>query len=258
MSDVETSNNSVDEEKEYRVVVEENEKFDYITQTKYIDSNELCKKISDIFKVAFADCYGCTFDPVPGSNMFMISLYFNHDKHGDSEFVAVTKDLEQDNTKNATLRRTRSYGHRLLEGDHYHITKNGISALTPFIMDPTEARHIYRNSSKQYGISEINWDKIVSETADSSYGYGSIPRQLTKISFLDLNKIVKLIYGATNEDGKKLEYGVQIIRSAPTFMGGVVGAGSYLLAINCISEENVIELARRFGLGVQAGLNIIR
>lgn len=245
-----------EENSEWRINVAEHEKFDYLTQTKYIDSNELCKKISDIFKFSFADCYGCTFDPIPGSNNFMISLYFDHDNHGDG-VVAVTKDAEQDNTRNATLRRTRSYGHRLLEGDHYHITKDGISALTPFIMDQSDARGIYKNSSKHYGSSEINWDKIVSETADSSYGYGSVPRQLTKISFLDINKIVELIYGGVNEEGQKLKYGVQIIRSTPSILGGV-SVGSYMLAINCISEDNLFALARRFGFGVQVGLNIIR
>ena len=253
----EVKSGAVNEEEEYRISVAENEKFDYLTQTKYIDSNELCKKISDIFKFAFADCYGCTFDPVPGANTFMISLYFDHDNHGDDEVLAVSRDVDQDNTKNATLRRTRSYGRRLFEGDHYRITKSGISALTPFMMDQYDARAIYKNSNKNYGRSEINWDKVVSETADSSYGYGNVPRQLTKISFLDINKIVELIYGDTNEEGQKLKYGVQIIRSTPSIMGGV-SVGSYMLAINCISEDNLFALARRFGFGVQAGLNIIR
>lgn len=245
-----TEEPSVNEE--YRINVAEHEKFDYMTKTKYIGSNELCKQITDVFKVAFADCYGSRFDFVPGSNMFMITLFFDHDKHSEGDYVAVTKDLEQDSTKNATLRRTRSYSHRLLEGDHFHLTNNGKSALAPFMMDQNTARHIYRNNPKQYGSAEINWDKVVADAADSSYGYNGVARQLTQVSFLDVNKIVRLIYGDKTEDGKNLEYGVQIVRSAPNFMGG------YLLAINCISEENVFDLASKFGIGVQAGLNIIR
>ena len=247
-----TTNDTAEENKEYRINVTEHEDFDYMTKTKYIGSNELCKQVTDVFKAAFADCYGSRFDLIPGSNMFMITLFFDHDKHFDGEYTAVTKDLEQDNTKNATLRRTRSYGHRLLEGDHYHLTNNGMSALAPFMMDQQQARHIYKNSSKQYGNTEINWDKVVADAADSSYGYNGVARQLTQVSFLDVNKIVELIYGSETEDGKRLQYGVQIVRSAPNFMGG------FLLAINCISEENVFDLASKFGIGVQAGLNIIR
>lgn len=236
---------------EYVINIDQHEDFDYITKTKYISSGELCKKITDIFKLAFADCYGSRFDFIPGTNQFMISLFFDHDNHGD-EYVAVSKDLDQDSTKNATLRRTRNYSNRLLNGDHYHLTGNGISALKPFMMDQNTARHIYKNSSKQYGTTEINWDKVVSETADSTFGYNGVARQLTQVSFIDINKIVEAIYGSETEDGKKLIYGVQIVRSAPNLMGGV------LLQINCISEENVFDLGRKFGLGVQAGLNIIR
>ena len=119
---------------EYRIEVASHETFNYLTKTSYIDSVSLCKKVSDLFKAAYADCYGSTFDVVPGQNAFMISLYFDHDNHGD-DVVAVSRDATTSNERNSTLKRTRSFARRLAEGDRFHITQDGISGLTPFMME---------------------------------------------------------------------------------------------------------------------------
>jgi len=254
-----TTENTAAVNEEYRIEVSSHEPFNYLTKTSYIDSVTLCKKVSDLFKAAYADCYGSTFDVVPGQNAFMISLYFDHDNHGD-DVIAVSRDASTSNERNSTLKRTRSFARRLAEGDRFHITQDGISGLTPFMMDAKDARFIYKKNNKQYGAPDVvNWDdnRVVSETADSAYGYGNAPQQLTKISYIDLGKIVELIYGAKDENGGKLVYLPRILRKMPSFAGSI-GSDNYMLAIDCISDTNIADLANKMGIGYQAGINIIR
>jgi hypothetical protein len=256
---VENTTEAANENQEYRIEVSSHEPFNFLSKTSFIDSASLCKKVSDLFKAAYSDCYGSTFDVVPGQNLFMISLYFDHNNHG-SDVVAVSRDATTSNEKNSTLKRTRSFARRLAEGDRYHITQDGISGLTPFMMESRDARFIYKKNNKQYGAPDvINWDdnRVVSETADSAYGYGNAPQQLTKISYIDLGKIIELIYGDKDENGGKLVYLPRILRKVPTFAGSI-GGDNYMLAIDCISDATIASLANQMGIGYQAGINIIR
>ena len=248
------NNSTPQQDEKYKIEVASHEPFDAIMSAKYINSSALCKLVSDLFKASFADCYGSTFDPIPGSQNYTISLYFDHDNHGDS-IVAVSKEDNTDTTVNSTLRRTRSFSRRLLDGDHYNVTKEAIEALTPFMYGPNIFGHIYKNNNRHSFNNEINWKNVISETADSSYGYGGIPRQLTKISFLDPDKLIEAIFGSVSDEGEKFVYTSRILRSMPAFGGG---NADYKLEIQRIAERHVIDLANQMGLGYQAGLNIIR
>ena len=242
------------EEEKYTLEVTSHEPFNPITSSMYIDSRDLCKKASDLFKLAFADCYGSTFDLVPGTQNFMISLYFDHDNHGD-QIVAVSKDALNDNTVNSTLRRTRRFQNQLLNGDHFSITKQGMEAIAPFMFGINQMNHIYKGGRFNNGKAEIDWEKVCSETADSTYGYNGSPRQLTKISFIDPDKLIEMIFGNNSEEGDKYVYTSRILRSLPSFGGGNT---NFKIEVQRIAEKNVIDLANQMGLGYQAGLNIIR
>lgn len=249
------NNSAPKQEEKYKIEVASHEPFDPIMSAKYINSSALCKLVSDLFKASFADCYGSTFDPIPGSQNYTISLYFDHDDHGNA-IRAVTKEDTTDTTVNSTLRRTRNFSRRIFDGDHYNVTKEAMEALTPFMYGPNIFNHIYKNSNRHGGFTgEINWKNVMSETADSSYGYNGCPRQLTKISFLDPDKLIEAIFGSLSDDGEKYVYTSRILRSMPSFGGG---NADYKLEIQRIAERHVIDLANQMGLGYQAGLNIIR
>lgn len=254
-----TAENSAQQEQKdekYKIEVASHEPFNAIVSAVYVNSSALCKLVSDLFKASFADCYGSTFDLIPGTQNYTISLYFDHDDHGNA-VVATSKEDSNDSTVNSTLRRTRNFSRRILDGDRYNATKEAIEALTPFMFGPEVIGHIYKNSNNRHGFNsrEINWKNVVSETADSSYGYNGIPRQLTKISFLDPDKLIAAIFGSVSDEGEKYVYTSRILRSMPAFGGG---NADYKLVIQRLAEHNVIDLANQFGLGYQAGLNIIR
>ena len=251
MSDVKTNvtGNEQEEVKAFKINIEEYEKFDSLVETSFITSTEFCKTVSELFRAVFPDCIGSSLDVVPGSNVHTISLFFDHLDHGD-QIVAVTKDTDDQKTKNVVLRSTRSYYTRLREGDKYHLTDEGKSALVDFLMDPQMARSIY---SANY---EVKWDKIVSDVADPQAGMMN-GRQLTKVSFIDVDKLAAAIYGETNANGDKVVYRVRNLGSLPVYVGGYSSSG-YSLAVDRVVESNVQKMCNAYNIGVNNGLNIIR
>lgn len=238
----------------FKIVVDEHETFDYIMKSAFTNTTKFCELACNLFRGIFADFYGLTFEVVPGTNNYMVSAYFDHIDHGDDR-TAVSKDAQDINkVKNTVLRSTRNYARRLTEGDKYQVTEDGASALADFLFDPSLNRGIYTKDG------DVNWNKLCSEVADGA-GYGAVPRQLTKISFIDPTKLAAAIYGSEDENGNKLVYGVDIKRSMPsfnTFTGNAVGTNGFILQISVISESKVIELCNEAGICFQNNLNIIR
>lgn len=232
----------------FKIVIDEHEKYDPLVETSFVTSTNFCKIISDLFRAVFPDCVGCSLDMVPSTNIQAISLYFDHLDHGD-QLTAVSKDADDQKTKNAVLRSTRSYYTRLREGDKYHLTDDGKSAISDFLMDPEVARAIYSNNY------DIKWDKIISDVADPNAGMSG--RQLTKVSFVDPEKLATAIYGDKNSNGDNVIYRIRNLGSLPVYVGGYSSAG-YSLAIDRVTESNVQKMSAAYGIGVNNGLNIIR
>jgi hypothetical protein len=232
------------------IKVAEHEKFDHIMDSKYLSSNDLCSIISDLFRSVYADYEGCKFIIPQGTNIPTISIFFNHREIKDSTLTyACSKEIADEKTKNPTLRSTRLFQDRLINGDRYYLTEDGQDGLAPFV---------FENRSFFKGDGSVNWGKLVSEVADPvSYG---VPLQFTQVSYLDPVKLLELIYGKTDENGVSWVYGVRVMRSVPTvsmFGQGNVAA-NMMLAIERVCEPEVEKLAKTLGLSVQSGLNIIR
>lgn len=240
--------NNTEKKETFEIVVEEHEKFAHIMDSKFLSSTELCGIISELFKEIYADFEGCKFEIPQGTNIPTIALFFNHrDVNLGSLPTACSKDVVDEKTKNATLRSTRVFQHRLNNGDRYFLTDEGKEGLAPFVMD---SRNFFQKDGN------VNWGKIVSEVADPNAG---VPMQYTKVSYLDPAKIMELIFGKKDGDGTSWVYGVRIIRSIPTFsVIGNVASENFMLAVERVCEEEVIRLSQQLGLSVASGLNIIR
>ncbi len=246
----EEKNVTVNEEKapKYEIEIEGNEPFDYIEEAIYTTSNDLCAKVSEIFKELYADCYGASFDVVPGTNIFAISLYFDHLDHAEGEVVAVSKNVGSNNTKNSTLRKTRTFWSNLQEGDRYHVTEAG-EQIGKFLYSSSEIRKsLYENNGKP------KWAAICAEVANPGIG---MQQQLTKISYINPRKIVEAIYGSKTAEGDQLEYTVEMKRSVPSYSNGAASA-NYILHVGRVKQRNIMELAAKCGIQFQQGLNIIR
>ena len=236
----------------FTITVDEHEKFDHISDTKFVSSTDFCGLVSQMFNT-YADFEGCSYEVVPGTNSHMIALYFNHKLAGtdtqpeDGRGIAITKNADS-SAKNNTLRSTRNFMNRYNNGDKFFLTEDGKSGLTPFLFD--------QNRSLYKGNGEVNWEKITQEVADGNYG---MPQQYTKVSYIDPAKVAEAIYGKVDNDGTKWVYGVRVLRSIPTIaLGGNNVSTNFMLAIERVCESEVMKLAQVLGVGVNSGLNIIR
>lgn len=244
--------NNTEKKETFEIVVEEHEKFAHIMDSKFLSSTELCGIISGLFKEIYADYEGCKFEIPQGTNIPTISLFFNHRNTNLSSLpTACSKDVVDEKTKNATLRSTRVFQHRMNNGDRFFLTDEGKEGLAPFVM---ETRNFYQKDGS------VNWGKIVGDVADpNAVAMGGVPMQYTKVSYLDPAKIMELIFGKKDADGTSWVYGVRVIRSIPTFsVMGAVASENFMLAVERVCEEEVIRLSNQLGLAVTSGLNIIR
>lgn len=251
MSTTNATKNKTSEKRALEISVDTHEKFEHIVDTKFTSSTDLCGAISTLFSSVYADFEGCNFEFLQNTSIPIVNLFFNHRKSNSELPLACSKDVEEGNTQNSTLRNIRSWETRKLNGDKFFLTAEGKDGLEPFIL---ENRNFYNNKG------EINWGKLVTEVSDNSQGYmQGMTQSFTKVSCLDPVKIVELIYGKVDEDGIKWIYGIRPLRSIPTVNTfGQNITPSMMIAIERVCEPEVLKLSQRMGLSVASGLNIIR
>ena len=251
-----TQNTTGDASADLKIVIDEHEKFDAIVDEKYLTSKDFCEAVSQIFHTVFADFEGCSLDPIPNSNQVAIGLYFNHRDYSGSDMpVACSRYVDNNNTKNATLRSIRARNNMLTHGDRFYLTKDGQSAISDLLINGS---FLYKNDGT------VRWDKCVAEITDPStqFGYGVNKIQLTKVSYVDPIKLAALIYGDTEVDPKDgtethWVYNIRVLKSLPNIVG-VGQSNNFMLAVERISTEETEKLANAYGFTFSSGLNIIR
>ena len=246
-----SKNNSTkpEEAKEFVININDHEKFNGLVETKYISSNELCKLVAEIFRSVYADFEGCRFE-INQQGLPFISLFFNHSEPDEKDRVNGVTRTVQDKTgtlKNETVRRIRQHDTNNRVGDRYFLTEEGSSGIGKFIHD------FYINKKD----GKINWDKITAEVSQRQTYYGQPPVSLTQVSMLDPNKLVTEIYGSTDEEGNNIVYSVNLMKSVPQQVGMGLQA-QFFLAIQKVSEKEVVALCNQLGVAPNQGLDIIR
>lgn len=241
------------EETKSLLTIEEHDEFDPIVGVKYLSAKELCETVSSIFKQVFGDYEGCVLGGIPGTNQLEIKLYFNHTNNNPDMAKCCSKEINEDGTKNSLLIKTRRYNSRMTQGDRYFVTEEGKATLTPLLIN---------NKALLQNNGTINWGKICSEVADtaSQYDFVQMRQQYTAISFIDPVKLIELIYGTEGADGHKWVYNLRVINSIPTLalQQNNNSPMNWMLGVDRISEEETEKLARRYGLSMSNGLDMVR
>lgn len=248
-------NSKTTEAEIFKINIEEHQSFDGIVETKYISSGEFCKLVADLFRAVYADFEGCAFE-INQQGQSSIGVYFNHsepknDPQGRPNGVTRTMPDKGGNLKNETVRRIRNHDSLNRNGDRYFLTDQGAEGLSDFVFD-------YLFSKKD---GKINWDKITAEVGQRQTYFGQQSVVYTKISLLDPNKLAAMIFGTTDEEGDNLCYSVNVMRSVSQMVvPGAQGAfqTQYMLAIQKVSEKEVVKLCNQLGVAPNQGLDIIK
>lgn len=238
MSDTTTAN----VREKFVIEMEQNVPFDAIAETKYITSNDLCKMLSELFRGVFADFEGCIFEvPQAGQNLpASISLIFNHGKYDDGAVVACER-ISGKTTGNNVLDRTRNRDRQLQDGDRYYLTEDAKDALSSLLLPQ------FRGQNGQ----QPNWKNIVSEwserTFQNYFNQGQLP-QYTKVSFVDINALCRLLFGA-KVDGDTVEYQAAIASAINNYgsMPNMQYTQNYMLGITKVSSKELMNVYEKLG-----------
>lgn len=228
----------------YVIKVDQHQPFDAIAQTKYITSNELCRLTSELFRGVFEDYEGCIFETNNGEAS--MTLVFNHGKYDENATVACRLGNAQ-SSGNSVIDRTRTRDYIVRDGNKYLLTEDGKDAITPLLVP-----RIWNNGNP-------NWSRIVSDWVDrnmmNAFSIQQLP-QYTKVSYIDLRQLCRLIFGSTDGDDN-VDYSVLIMSTLTPYAALGKMNVNYMLNITRASSKEVAAAYEKLGFGTM-GTNIVR
>lgn len=236
--------NTAEERTPYSLEVEPL-KFESDAEVKILTSNEFCKLTNEYFKAAFADYEGCLFE-FPQGQAPTISLYFNHQKHTDSEIYACEMAANK-KIGNSVLDKSRAYDRLVKEGDRYHLTEDGKDIIKPLL------------APRYFNNGNVAWQNVATDIVDRSAATYYQPQnavQLTKVVGIDPKAICTKIYG-NKEDGSFLDYSVEVKADLSMRNGFGNTTPNYVLYITKAFNDHISKTYEKLGFGL-AGSSIVR
>lgn len=235
--------------------------FDATGEIKLLTTQEFCKQfVNPLFKGseggAYADCIGSYFrvnsyiytDPQTHMQTARydscIELSFDHLDHGSDVVVATTRVPSNDGMVNETVLATRRYANKALYGDKYYFTDEGKEGLDKFFQDRV------RHRDPKTGKWKINYDKVkktIGGNTGMSPWMGMPGQQRTVVSNIDPDRIARVVFGDTNEEGKKVDYRCMIVNSIPSFYP-YQASSTYVVGIIKLNLDDMQKLGSRYGI----------
>lgn len=219
--------------------------FEPDSEGKYLTSIELCELTRDIFKVAFANFYGCKFEFIQG--VPSISLFFSHIDAPENGVVATERSGAKVTGQNV-IDATRNRDNLMRNGDRYVLTEDGLDIIKPLLLP------------QYYNKGKVDQKRFVSEVSDSNqasmFSQASAV-QVTKVAGIDPRRIAAMIWGEKDEDGL-VDYGISVLKdlsfSGMNFPGAI--PSNYMLNITRAHTDTITKTCSK--LCINAGSNIIR
>lgn len=263
----------------YRIEIGEHDKFPDIGSFTILTSTEFCQKLNPIFKSVYYDFKGSRLDIMPGTNLPIVTLFFNPhnyelkgrkivDERGNEidaggKTLATSKVNLAGSTKSNSEyinRLSRNYNARI-NGGRYFLTNDGAKGIGPFIIGQKSYIKGYTTTDDGTPDPIINYKKaenVITTTSDPTPGF--MPRsQVIQVSFIDPNLIMEAVYGSKDkETGCNLAYSVTINESVPS-QNAYIGQNSSIRTVLIMKSfvENVFKAASTIGYNVGSSLNIV-
>ena len=228
------------EEKERVRIKAGSRNFPDLIATVYSDTVKFPKEVNSLFRSVFADWHGTKIELIQNRQIFT-TIHFHEipeGSEGDSLYRGIERTVTKESLSSAdsridALNHFASFGHR----NQYRLTKEAKQILK----DVVPVQYINHKNGN------VDWNKLVSEgSIPSDMGYGMIA---TVQVVVDINRILKLMYGDKDEEGNKWQYMATIgnpINPAPS-PAGLIASQWQLFLMRC-NVKDVEYLAREYGL----------
>lgn len=201
--------------------------------TEITTTLELCGRINKLFKDTIPDWEGCIIYPDQNGKL-QCSLYFHLSPQKDKYSIVQSAESMTTNTNDAAAKyrrmSMRSQNRKLF------LTEFGKKLLFDFIYKDQRVKDA----------SKINWNQYTTEQVDIQPNGHGIP--LLKVSYIDLNKIIKKSY--LNDQNRHYQWNISTLQPI-----GMTGAGTpnFMVSITRLDVAKVEELATQLGFIASAG-----
>lgn len=202
-------------------------------KTNLTTTAKLCELVGEFLLPVFPDYDGAYIQLANGT--FQVSVFFrdkvNADQLGNGQFKAVRNTLgDKTGKSDSMMDRIRSMN-AVNSSRNITLTDEVMSALEPYMT--------------KFGNNKVNWSQCCAEVAENTYGGQYI---YMKVTGLDLNKIIREIYGnKISVDGVDhlVDYAIQPIRPLSMAGGNDV---NYLVNVLLLDNVEVAKLCNSVGI----------
>ena len=210
--------------------------------SEYMDSIELCDKISSVFKGAFADYFGCKLEIVQNGQP-SLSMYFCEPVNkvsGETRRNAIERIVSNKSMSDmdARIKAVNNFANVNYSGKVFKLTKDGKDMLEAFV--PFGART---------SNGKVNWDAITLESAfQNNMGYNTSNQVYYRVN-LDINRVVAFLFG-DELNGEKFQYQVLVgnpINPVSSFDGRLI-VNKWQIFVQRLNRNAVEELAKKQGV----------
>lgn len=242
------NNKETEARKPMYIEITQPEKFEKLAATSLETTQRLAKRINKLFSTAFVDYYGAAIYCTSGNGnvapyqQFMVEIHFKPMPAGtvnpsDSRIRAF-KPIEEGTAKSDVVANLKNIYGSFRSSAKFELTADAAEILSEFMMPGTNI--------DPFKPSSYNYCKA--EYVDTPQ-FGQSP-VMVKIMNLDLNKLIRKIYGSKNEEGKRVDYGVIPYGPVAPSMNNtmVQNNANWRVVIMQIEAEKTFDLASEFGI----------
>lgn len=228
------------QEKTEDFVLVEPAHFEGTFETGLYDSIKLGELVNSFFKSLSDDYEGCFIEPDNYSRV-TCNLYFQDNVITDSSKLKAIKSLK---VTKQEARKSSIYDRSLA-------IQNRNSARAYDFED--QAKGLLANFLPRTGNGKVDWNKHVVEVKEPISNFGGQYKILVKVSNVDVNKLVRAIFGRYEEDGDKFEYLVTMVRP-----NGMPQAKNFVWNVQKLNVSVVDRMYKELGAIPQNGIQMFR
>lgn len=245
------SNNTTENKKPLQLEITTPEKFEKLASTTLETTQRLAKRINKLFSAAFVDYHGSVVTCTAGNGnvalnqQFMVELHFKPVAVGQAESdgrVRAFKPIEEGTVGTDIIAGLKNIYGSMRTSARFELTSEGAQILSEFMLPGTD------NGKNVDPWKASSFDTVKAEYVDTPQ-YGQSPI-MVRITALDLNKLIRKIYGNKSEAGKKVEYGVIPYGPVTPNINNqmVQNNANWRVMIMQIDAEKTFDLASEFGI----------
>lgn len=216
------------------ISLKEHLEFPGTLKTNITTSQSLAELINGVLRNVLSDYEGCFIGV--DQNGLNLTLYFTDKGEATEGQIKVLKNMTKTPVKSAPV----------IEKIHAlsMYSRSNMFTLTD------DAKEVISGIMDVPGNAKINWSNCVTEVTVPVNNYGQAYNVTVKVSGVSINKILQIVYGTKDEDGKYVQYSTSILRPVP------YSPSIFIISIMQLRTEQLEQLAQSTGLLGQTFSNV--